>query len=202
MKVRDLMRKNPRTVQLDTPVETVWDLISSKQFYMLPVLDSDGYIKGIITAEDLLANLIPDYREFFSNFYPQAPKFKDIEAKIEKQLGLVAADVMNETVYTVYEYHDVFKALSRMIAYNVRVLPVTNKRELLVGFIVEKDIFTYLLEKQKNILEKVKKQQKAGEQLKEKGSENRGKTASLADAFKEKSSKYFSLLGSKLRRQK
>ncbi|MCL5798209.1 MAG: CBS domain-containing protein [Patescibacteria group bacterium] len=157
MKVKNLMRLKPKTVYLDTPVERIWDLISHEQIHMVPVLDKENEIQGIITAEDLLINLVPNYREFFTDFYPTSPTLDDVEKKLADNIDLTAKDVMNRTVYTVYGNHDVFKALSRMLAYNKRILPVIDKREKLIGFIVEKDIFKYLFTKQKKIFSGIKR---------------------------------------------
>ncbi|KKS97668.1 MAG: hypothetical protein UV73_C0006G0022 [Candidatus Gottesmanbacteria bacterium GW2011_GWA2_43_14] len=157
MKVRQLMRLKPKTVTPDIPLDRVWQLVSKLKFHILPVVDADNKIKGIITAEDILKNLIPDYRDFFSEFYPEAPTIEDIADQIEKQIKLSARDLMNKRVYTVGEDEDVFKALSKMMAYNVRILPVLNDEDRVVGFIVEKDIFKYLFEKEKHILSKLHK---------------------------------------------
>ncbi len=157
MKVKDLMRKNPKTVLPDAPISAVWNLVGSLKFHILPVVNKEGHIKGIITAEDVLMSLMPNYREFFSDFYPNAPTIEDIEKKLENQVLLHASDVMNKKVYTVKEDADVFKALSRLLLYNVRILPVLNDDEKLTGFIVEKDIFKYLFDKEKKVLKKLKK---------------------------------------------
>lgn len=157
MKVRDLMRLEPKTATLHTPLKTVWTLIASDQIHIVPIVDEESYLKGIITGEDLLMNLMPDYQEFFSMFYPNAPTLKDIQDRVGKHTQLVARDVMNKTVYTVYDDNDVYKALSRMLTYSKRILPVVDNVEKLVGFIVEKDIFKYLFEQHKNIWESDKK---------------------------------------------
>ncbi|OGF99659.1 hypothetical protein A2Y99_01320 [Candidatus Gottesmanbacteria bacterium RBG_13_37_7] len=157
MYVKQLMRKKLKTVQLDTPINEVWNLISSEQLHLVPVLDKKKTLKGLITAEDLLINLIPDYREFFSEYYPISPTIEDVEKKLTKQLALCAKDVMNKRVFTIYHFQDVFNALSKMIAHNLRILPVINENEVVMGFIVEKDIFKYLFKKKKNLLKELKK---------------------------------------------
>ncbi len=159
MKVKELMRLKPKIVYTDTSLSDIWELLSDSKFHMLPVIDENSYIQGIITAEDLLMTLIPDYQAFFSDFYPEGPSFDDIKEKMDSQMNLYARDIMNKTVYTVYEDHDVFKALSRMLAYDKRILPVINNKEKLAGFIVEKDIFKYLFEIQKNKLSQLLKKQ-------------------------------------------
>ncbi|KKS47312.1 hypothetical protein A3J20_06075 [Candidatus Gottesmanbacteria bacterium RIFCSPLOWO2_02_FULL_42_29] len=157
MKVRQLMRLKPKTVTPDTPLERVWQIVSELKFHILPVVDENNRLKGVITAEDLLKNLVPDYRNFFSEFYPDAPTIDDIVDQIEKQIRLTARDLMNKKVYTANSDQDVFKALSKMMVYNVRILPVLNDDEKLAGFIVEKDIFKYLFQKEKHIFAKLQK---------------------------------------------
>lgn len=157
MKVEALMRKNPKTVRVDTPLDIVWNLIAKEQIHIVPVVDEENRIQGIITGEDLLITLIPNYREFFSDFYPIAPTIDDISDKLEKQSHLFASDVMNKTVYSIYHHHDVFKALSRMMAYNKRILPVIDDDDKLLGFIVEKDIFKHIFDREKHILKKLRR---------------------------------------------
>lgn len=157
MKVRQLMRLKPKTVTVEAHLDEVWQLVSKLKFHILPVVDEHKHLQGIITAEDILKNLVPDYRAIFSDYYPQAPTFEDIVDQIEKQINLCAQDVMNKTVYTITPEADVYKALSKMMARNVRILPVVNQKEILVGFIVEKDIFRYLFLKQQKLWKKIKK---------------------------------------------
>ena len=157
MEVSSLMRKKPVTVQLDTALVEIWKLIATKQMHMVPVVDENNCLKGIITAEDLLKNLVPDYRNFFTEFYPDAPSIEDIEDQIEKQIHLTAGMIMNTDVHTAYTDMDVFKALSRLMVYNVRILPVIDDDNHLKGFLVEKDIFRYLFAKKHHLFEKLKK---------------------------------------------
>ena len=157
MEVSRLMRNKPVSVNLDTPLVEVWQLIGAKQMHMVPVVDNNNCLKGIITAEDLLKNLVPDYRNFFTEFYPDAPSIEDIEDQIERQIHLTAKDLMNTDVHSAYDYMDLFKALSRMMAYNVRILPIIDDDDHLKGFLVEKDIFRYLFTKKHHLFEKLKK---------------------------------------------
>lgn len=157
MEVRHLMRKKPVTVSLDTPLVEVWKLIAARQMHMVPVVDEKNRLKGVITAEDLLKNLVPDYRNFFTEFYPDAPSIDDIEDQIEKQIYLSAKDVMNTTVHSAYEDMDLYKALSRMMVYNVRILPIIDMDDRLKGFLVEKDIFRYLFARKNHLFLKLKK---------------------------------------------
>ena len=157
MQVKNLMRKNPATVSLNTPLSIVWDLLAHKQYHMLPVVDENKYLAGIITAEDLLKNIVPDYREFFEEFYPEAPTIEDIEDHIEKQTHLTAKDLMNTNVHTAAENMELFKALSILMTHHVRILPVIDNKSHIKGFIVEKDIFKFLFKAKHHLFNKLKK---------------------------------------------
>src|SRR3989338_86667 len=157
MQVSRLMRKKPVTVSLDTPLHVVWNLIAAKQMHMVPVVDDKNRLIGIITAEDLLKNLVPDYRNFFTEFYPDAPSIDDIEDQIDKQVLLTAKNIMNTEVYSAYADMELFKALSRMMVYKVRILPIIDDDDHIKGFLVEKDIFRYLFAKKHHLFLKLKK---------------------------------------------
>lgn len=199
MEVSRLMRKNPVTVDLDTPLAVIWDLFANKQMHMIPVVNEEKCLKGIITAEDLLKNLVPDYRNFFTEFYPDAPDIDDIEDQIEKQIHLTAKDVMNTSVHTAYDDMDIFKALSRLMVYNVRILPVIDDNDHVKGFIVEKDIFRYLFAKKSHLFKKLKKIKITKAPIVVKKIEKRISILDLAKNLKAKPSKYLKLLTQKIK---
>ena len=187
------MRKSPKTVNPESPLWEVWKLLADKQIHIVPVVDKDNTLKGIITAEDLLKNLVPDYRDLFTEFYKDAPEIEDIEEQINRQVHLKAQDIMNSKVFTTYEDTDVFKALSRLLIYNVRILPVVDDDDRLKGFIIEKDIFKYLFDKKSHLFNKMKNIKPGKNETKPK----EGKKISfldLAKDLKEKPSKYLKFL--------
>jgi len=195
MQVTRLMRLKPVTVSFDTPLHVVWHLISDKQMHMVPVVDDENRLRGVITAEDLLKNLVPDYRNFFTEFYPDAPDIDDIEDQIEQHVYLTAKDVMNKTVYSAYEDMNVFKALSRMMVYNVRILPVIDNNDKIIGFIVEKDIFRYLFAKKSHLFEKLKKVKSAQVTISAPGKKvKKISILDLAKNLKAKPSRYLQIL--------
>ena len=197
MQVKKLMRKNPATVLPDSPLWLVWKLLAHKLIHMVPVVDKENVLQGIITAEDLLKNLVPDYRNLFTEFYKDAPEIEDIEDQINKQVSLKAGDIMNKKVHTTYEDMDVFKALSRLLIYNVRILPVVDDDDHLKGFIVEKDIFKHLFDKKIHLFNKMK-EIKPDSATKESAKVNTGKSLiDLAKELKDNPSKYLKFLTEK-----
>lgn len=157
MQVKNLMRKNPLTVSLDTSLSVVWDYLAHRQMHMLPVVDSENRLRGIVTAEDLLKNLVPSYREILSDYYPNAPTIEDIEDQIDNQIHLTAKDLMNKKVYTARENMDLYRALTILMVNHVRILPVINESKEVKGFIVEKDIFRFMFKEKHHLFKKLKK---------------------------------------------
>lgn len=54
MLVRDSMTRKPVTVQLSTPVEDIASLLLTHRINGVPVVNNEGQLLGIVTAEDLL----------------------------------------------------------------------------------------------------------------------------------------------------
>lgn len=156
MKVKSLVRLRHLQVYFDTPLTKVWVLLSKREISLLPVVSPSHKLEGVIGEDDLLYRLVPDYREYFSDFFPEAPDLDDIEDKFDREMTLTAKDVMNKEVISINENQLLFKALSKMMAYHVRSLPVVDEERKYKGMIVEDDIMTYLLKKHKHLLGKKK----------------------------------------------
>ena len=54
MLVRDRMTPNPTTITVDTSIKDALNLVRSKPFRHLPVLDAEGKLVGIVTEKSLV----------------------------------------------------------------------------------------------------------------------------------------------------
>jgi len=54
MKVREVMTTPATTVRADTPLLEAFDVVLSRRFGALPVVDDDGRVLGMLSAWDLL----------------------------------------------------------------------------------------------------------------------------------------------------
>lgn len=154
MKVASLIRLKNTKVAPDTPLLTAWKLLSKRNITLISVVDKYNKLVGVIGEDDLLYRLVPDYCEYFSEFYPSSPDMKDMESSFEREIKLQAQDVMNIKVISINKDDQVFKALSRMMIYKVRVLPVIDSDHKYQGMIVEDDIMVYLFKKHENLIRK------------------------------------------------
>src|SRR3990167_9283099 len=98
MKLKPFIKKAHAKVQPETPLVYIWDLLLHNIISLVPVVTKEDKLVGVIHEEDLLYKLIPDYREFFSEFLPDAPTFTDVEDKFRQQICKCAKDVLNTNI--------------------------------------------------------------------------------------------------------
>lgn len=156
MTVKSLIRLIQTKVFPDTSVARVWQLLSKRNITLLAVVSENNTLVGVIGEDDLLYRLVPDYREFFSEFLSASPDLKDLEDNLEREIHLAAKDVMNKKVVSINADQPIFKALSKMMVYKVRAMPVVDGEDKYLGMIVEDDIMQFLFRKHKDVVKKQK----------------------------------------------
>lgn len=157
MKVKSLIRLQHTKVSPDTYVALVWQLLAKRNITLLSVVSAEGKLLGVIGEDDLLVRLVPDYRENFSEFLTYCPNLEELEENLKKAFALIAKDVMNKKIISIKADEPIYKALSKMMAYRVRVLPVIDEEKNFLGMIVEDDIMQYLFKAHQHIVKKGKK---------------------------------------------
>src|SRR3989344_7352878 len=94
MQVKQLLRMKHTTVTPETHLDRVWKLLERRDISLVPVVDKSSMLVGVIGEDDLLYRLVPDYYEYFSMFFPEIPTERDLEDRLEKEITMVAKDVM------------------------------------------------------------------------------------------------------------
>lgn len=140
----------------DASLEKVWKLLERRDITLVPVVTEKNILVGVIGEDDLLYRLVPDYREYFSEFFPEAPDIDDIGEKLRRAIKLTARDVMNEKVVDINGNQPISKALSKMMANRFRVLPVVDEEKHYLGMIMEDDIMQYLFERYQRVVARKK----------------------------------------------
>lgn len=57
--VAGVMSRNPKTVQVDSTLEDVLELVVDYKFAAVPVLDEDGTMAGIVSSDDIMEHFLP-----------------------------------------------------------------------------------------------------------------------------------------------
>jgi CBS-domain-containing membrane protein len=134
MKVADVMSKRISTVLYTTSIRDLWKLLFKKHINAVPVVDSNQKLLGIITKDDLLHMLYPEYSEYIADFVT-ASDFEAMEDKIGEIAKKSARDIMSRRVIYTRDHTEMMRALSRMIARHVNQLPVLSDKDKVIGIV-------------------------------------------------------------------
>src|SRR5690625_7945822 len=118
MLVRDIMKKDVKTVRPETTVQEAAQLLAEAEYTGLPVTDDKGRLLGMVTEADLLARAqrlnVPKFFPFIGGIvYLESPR--KFEEQLRKATGATVADVMTTDVLTVRQEQTVQHAATVMI---------------------------------------------------------------------------------------
>ncbi len=147
MTVQNVMSKKVVVVKPDTTLRELWKTIFSRRVNAVPVVDAKRKLVGIISKEDMLKLLYPDYEgmldDLFSSF-----DFEAMEERVHELNAKKARDIMCKRVVFTREDTQVMRALSRMVARRINQLPVlARKNDTVIGMVTKGDIFRALFTK-------------------------------------------------------
>lgn len=140
MKVKDVMARDPLTIDPEAPVGTALDVMRTKHVRHLPVVDEAGALMGIVTDRDLRhAAFAPAVQEHLSGR----------AQRLARQLGetlesLRVRDVMTWVVVTTGPEAPLVYAALIMFESRVGSLPVLEGTRL-VGLLTEQDVLKALM---------------------------------------------------------
>ena len=139
MKVKDVMTKDPFTIDPEAPLATAIDVMRTKELRHLPVVDEAGQLIGIITDRDLRhAAFGPVVGEYLSAHSQR--RLRGIGETLE---NLKVRDVMTWVVVTTEPDKSIAHAAVIMTERRVGSLPVVDSGKL-VGMLTERDVLRVL----------------------------------------------------------
>jgi CBS domain-containing protein len=138
MKIKDVMTTEVLTVQEDTPFKDVVELLVEHRVSGVPVVDTEGNLRGLVTEADLVSKEAFDLR----HRRPLAAVTELISGSSRwsgKAAGLTAREVMTERVVVVEPGADVRTAARKMLDLGVKRLPVVEDGRV-VGIVSRQDL--------------------------------------------------------------
>ena len=147
MTIRDVMSKKITLVKPDTSLRELWKTIFFHRVNAVPVVDGKRKLVGIISKEDVLKLLYPNYEDMLEDLFTSYD-FETMEERIHELNAMNAKDIMCRRVVFTREDTPIMRALSRMIARRLNQLPVlSRKNDTVIGMVTKGDIFRALFKK-------------------------------------------------------
>ncbi len=146
-KVKDYMEKDIAIVNKKTILSEILKIFSNSYYNIIPVVDENEIICGIVSIEDILENLILSKKEveLLEKFPFFVDAFSEMIGTVECVSSLlIAEDVMNKEVIKIDENSSVLKALVLMRKYNINCLVVVDEKGHPTGFIRRNNILKAL----------------------------------------------------------
>jgi acetoin utilization protein AcuB len=134
MDVRDIMTRNPFSIEQDTPLRTAIDMMVERKVRHLPVVDERGAVIGIITDRDLRsAVLTPALEPYLSEAARR--RLRGVVGALE---SLRVKDAMTCNPITTRPDMPVTQAAALMLEARIGSLPVIENGKL-IGIVTDRD---------------------------------------------------------------
>jgi CBS domain-containing protein len=147
--VRQVMEPQVTTVEEETPLARVVDLLLGAPFRALPVVDAQRRLLGIITTGDLIrAGVLPLRRGLVRTALEldrATAEAVSIPLEEARQSPRTALDVMNRQVRSVRPEQSVREAARLMVESDLRRLPVVTAEGQLVGMLSRADLLQSMM---------------------------------------------------------
>ena len=145
MSIRDCMKRNVISISETSTIREAAAMIVKKHIGLLPVVDKDNKLVGVVGLRDLLNLELPDFVHFiedldfvhdFGAVETTRPPARTLEKPIKS--------LMKE-VETVDEECGLLRAYALMLQHNLHDMPVVSKDGELIGVASRVDVGTSIL---------------------------------------------------------
>ncbi len=145
MNVTSCMKRNVVSVHAKTTIREAATILVKKHIGLLPVVDDDGKLIGVIGMRDMLTLELPD----FVSFVADVDFVHDFGAVEEtrpsaRMLGKTVKTLMKPAI-TVEEDCGLLRAYALTLQHNLHDMPVVSKEGKLVGITSRVDIGVAIL---------------------------------------------------------
>jgi predicted transcriptional regulator len=144
MKVEDIMTREVVSVNPETGIAEVAEILFNQRFHGVPVLDNNKIV-GILTETDFFtkdeANIfLPSYISFLkeNEVVDKLPKEK--KEKVAKLFDVKAKDIMSSNCITVKKDMEIEDLINFCKETKLTTLPVVDENGFLVGIVTLADI--------------------------------------------------------------
>ena len=138
---KEIMTKEVITVQEDTTIHEMAQILVQNKISGVPVVDAQGRLIGIVTENDLINKNkklhIPTVLRLFDAYIPLGTS--KLETDIKRMAAITVGDILTKEVVSVNEDTPVEEIATIMSEKNIHLLPVLRDG-ILVGIIGKRDL--------------------------------------------------------------
>ena len=155
LRVKDIMTKKVIVLKPNDNIKDAIHKLVKYDIYSLPVVDEKKKLVGLVTEGDIIRSIdayFPVIRHEHENIFAivlaildaKKDEFSAVKDSILRGIHIKVSDVMNRCPKIIGPNENVYEAVKRMNKYKVRVLPVIDKNQRLLGIIARQDIIREL----------------------------------------------------------
>lgn len=134
MQAADIMTTNVISVQTDTEVREIADLLLKHRISAVPVVNDEMIIVGLVSEGDLVRRFETGTDDRHSWWLAEFFSTRDKTAEYIKSHGRKASDVMTQTVITVTRDTPLYEIAALLERHHIKRVPVTHD-DRLVGIV-------------------------------------------------------------------
>jgi CBS domain-containing protein len=149
LSVAAIMRRDAPTVKPSTTLHQLIEFMRKTNHYMLPVIDDDDTLLGIVNYRGIL-NIFRPFSKSVSEIVERMPFVEkvddeDLNLELSPEMGtlILVDDIINTSFVSIQENKTVREARRIMRLHNVETLPVVSDKKL-VGVLSLLDILVYI----------------------------------------------------------
>lgn len=139
MKVREFMRCDLTSVELDTTVSQVIYLLHQSGLASLPVVDEDGCVVGVISERDLIRAVLPGYVDMLQSV-AFLPSLDQLSRRLHEIGFKPVAEFMTADVVATRPDDNDLHVADLMIRKGLKQIPVLDDQKRLVGVVRRIDL--------------------------------------------------------------
>lgn len=152
MKVKEIIFANFPTISPKAGLTELINIFLKERQEILPVVDENKKLVGIVELDDLIKNFMPSYFDLLRD-YSFVEDFGTLESAfliqpeipfLEEEKLILVADLMKTKVFSIPEETSLLKAASLMNTYKLRYLPVTDIWAKFKGILTYTDLILSL----------------------------------------------------------
>ena len=148
---RDIMTENVITVNKDSSIQDLSEVLLKNKISGVPVVGSDGKIAGIVTEADIIVQdtdlHFPAYFKLLDGiiYLDSLNRFRD---NLKKHLATKVGDIMVEKVRTISPDTTISDIAELMLKMKVNRLPVVDEGDNILGIVTRADIVRSMIPKE------------------------------------------------------